>query len=275
MLGCMSTMITPRLVVPDPDQAIAFYRSALDADLVARFELDDGTVTHCELSVDGAPFSITAEVADWGLLSPKSVGGSPTLVTLTVADAPTLGERMVERGAMVIVPIEDRPYGRCEGRLQDPFGHLWVLSHITEQLSDEEIRDRLRGIASGRKSAHADGRPSVRRIVADLPLVDRARTVDFYVGHLSLRLAMDLEWVMNFVSPAAANVQLILIGDDVTAPVRPVATIEVADVDGVHGRLVESGYRIVRPVATETWGVRRFFVEDPNGNVINVMTHVA
>ena len=87
--GRMSTMIAPRLVVPDPDAAIAFYRAALEAGLVARFELDDGTVTHAELDVDGASFSVTAEVAAWGLLSPESVGGSPTLVTLTVPDAPS------------------------------------------------------------------------------------------------------------------------------------------------------------------------------------------
>jgi len=268
-------MITPRLVVPDPDAAIAFYRAALEADLVARFELDDGSVTHAELAVDGASFSLTAEVAAWGLLSPASVGGSPTLVTLTVPDAPKLGEQMVEHGAVVIVPIEDRPYGRCEGRVQDPFGHLWILSHITQQLSDDEIRNRLSGITAHRSGPADAGAGSIRRIVPDLPLIDREASVDFYVNHLSLRLAMDLEWVMTFVSPAAAHVQVILIGDDLTAPVRPVATIEVADVDRVHDQLVESEFHIVHPLTTESWGVRRFFVEDPNGNVINVMSHVA
>lgn len=146
----MSTTITPRLVVRDPDAAIAFYRAGLDADLVARFELDDGSVTHAELAVDGASFSLTAEVEAWGMLSPASVGGSPALLRLTVPDAPKRGEQMVEHGAVVIVPIEDRPYGRCEGRVQDPFGHLWIVSHVTEQLSDDEIRDRLSGITAPR-----------------------------------------------------------------------------------------------------------------------------
>lgn len=272
-------MITPRLVVPDPDAAIAFYRGALGADLVSRFELDDGSVTHAELAVDGVSFALTAEVAAWGMLSPASVGGSPTLLTLTVPDAPRLGEQMVEHGAVMIVPIEDRPYGRCEGRVQDPFGHLWILSHVTEQLSDAEIRDRMSGIirpapASGRGPAEA-GTVSICRIVPDLPLVDREGSIEFYVNHLSLRLAMDMEWVMNFVSPDAAHVQVILIRDDLTAPVRPVATIDVADVDRVHDRLVETGFQIVHPLTTESWGVRRFFVEDPNGNVINVMSHVS
>jgi len=35
---------------------------------------------------------------------------------------------MLVRKAEVVVPIEDRPYGKREGRLRDPFGHLWILS---------------------------------------------------------------------------------------------------------------------------------------------------
>jgi uncharacterized glyoxalase superfamily protein PhnB len=271
-----TTTITPRLVVSDPDAAIAFYRAALKADLVTRFELDDGSVTHAELAVDGASFSLTAEVAAWGLLSPESLGGSPTLVTLTVPDARRLGAQMVEHGAVVTVPIEDRPYGRCEGRVRDPFGHLWILSHVTEQLSDDEVRSRLSGMtAPSSGPADAGAASSIRRIVPDLPLVDREGSVEFYVNHLSFRLAMDLEWVMNFVSPGAGHAQVILIRDDLTAPVRPVATIEVADVDRAHDRLVGSGFQIVHPLTTESWGVRRFFVEDPNGNVINVLSHVS
>ncbi|MFC7547399.1 VOC family protein [Plantactinospora sp. GCM10030261] len=269
----MTTTMTPRLVVPDPDAAITFYRKALGADVVARFVLGDGSVTHAELAVGEARFSLTAEVAGWGLLSPAAVGGTPTLLTLAVPDARRQGERMVEHGAVVIVPVEDRPYGRCEGRLEDPFGHLWIVSHVTESLSDDEIRNRLSGIAVPPIDAEGAGAASVARIVPDLPLVDRDGSVRFYEDHFSLELAMDLEWVMTFVSPTAANDQVILIRKDPTAPVRPVTTIEVADVDHVHDRLVAGGFRIVHPLSTESWGVRRFFVEDPNGNVINVLSH--
>ncbi|ADB30962.1 Glyoxalase/bleomycin resistance protein/dioxygenase [Kribbella flavida DSM 17836] len=266
--------IIPRLVVPDPDAAIAFYRAALEADLASRFELDDGSVTHAELTVGGAAFSLTAEVPQWGLLAPASLGGSPTLVTLTVDDAPALGARMVAHGAVVTVPIEDRPYGRCEGRVRDPFGHLWIISHVTEQLSDDEVRRRLSGITAPSSTPATTDPAAVRRIVPDLPLADRERSIDFYAQHLSLDLAMDLDWVLTFVSPTDEHVQLILIRQDRTAPVRPSATIEVADVDAIHHRLVEHGFRIVHPLTTEAWGVRRFFVEDPNGTVVNVMTHV-
>ena len=266
----MTTTLTPRLVVPDPDVAISFYQSGLGAELVARIQLGDGSVTHAELAIEGASFSLTAEVPDWGLLSPASVGGSPALVTLTVPDAPGLGERMVAYGATLLVPIEDRPYGRCEGRLRDPFGHLWILSQITEQLSPDELGNRMSGMTS---PPAADGGAAPIRIVPDLPLVDRGRSIEFYVDDLALNLAMDMEWVMTFVSPYAERVQLTLLRDDPSALVRPAASIEVADVDKVHDTLRAAGFRIVHPLTTERWGVRRFFVEDPNGNVINVITH--
>jgi uncharacterized glyoxalase superfamily protein PhnB len=50
-------------------------------------------------------------------------------------------------------------------------------------------------------------------------------------------------------------------------------SIEVADVDAVHSKAVAHGVEIVYPLTTEPWGVRRFHVADPNGVVINVLTH--
>jgi catechol 2,3-dioxygenase-like lactoylglutathione lyase family enzyme len=56
--------------------------------------------------------------------------------------------------------------------------------------------------------------------------------------------------------------------------VLPQISIEVGDVDDVHSRAVSRGLHIVYPITNEPWGVRRFFVTDPNGTVINVMCHM-
>jgi len=135
--------LLPRLVVPDPDSAAEFYRVALGAEVLARFTMPDGTVTNTDLAIGGASLSLTSEVKEWGLLGPLATGGSPVLLRLTVADARHARDRMVEAGAEEIVPVEDRPYGRCEGRVRDPFGHLWIVSHVTEDLTDDEIRQRI------------------------------------------------------------------------------------------------------------------------------------
>ncbi len=116
------TSMTPRLSVTNPDKSIDFYREALRAVLDERY-VDDGRVVHAALSISGFSLSIAAEVAEWGLLAPTTLGGSAVLVTLEVNDAREVAERMAANGARVLVPIEDRPYGRCEGRIVDPFGH--------------------------------------------------------------------------------------------------------------------------------------------------------
>ena len=60
---------------------------------------------------------------------------------------------------------------------------------------------------------------------------------------------------------------------DETAPVTPDLSVEVDDVDAVHATLRGSGAEIVHPLRDEEWGVRRFFVRDPNGRVVNVLSH--
>jgi uncharacterized glyoxalase superfamily protein PhnB len=138
----MDTLV-PRLVVADPDAAAGFYRTALDADVRERFTLPDGTVTNIDLTIGAAAVSLTSEVEEWGLLGPTATGGSPVLLRLTVDDARRVRDRMVGAGAEEVVPVEERPYGRCEGRVRDPFGHLWIVSHVTEDLTPDEIRRRI------------------------------------------------------------------------------------------------------------------------------------
>jgi len=62
--------------------------------------------------------------------------------------------------------------------------------------------------------------------------------------------------------------------DDDSATILPQISIEVADVDEVHSRALLRGLNIVYPLRNEPWGVRRFFVTDPNGTVINVLCHI-
>ena len=59
----------------------------------------------------------------------------------------------------------------------------------------------------------------------------------------------------------------------VTAPVVPDMSVEVDDVDAVYAVMRESGAEVVHPLQDEEWGVRRFFVRDPNGRVVNVLSH--
>jgi predicted enzyme related to lactoylglutathione lyase len=60
---------------------------------------------------------------------------------------------------------------------------------------------------------------------------------------------------------------------DATARVRPDISIEVDDVDAAHAAAVRLGHEIVHPLTDEPWGVRRFFVREPTGKVLNILSH--
>ena len=114
---------------------------------------------------------------------------------------------------------------------------------------------------------------SIRRIVPDIQSdrPDESRT--FYVELLGFEVAMDMGWIMTLVCSTNPTAQISILGSDATAPVVPQLTVEVADVDAVHAEAVRRRLEIVYPLSDESWGVRRFFVLDPNGVVLNVMSH--
>lgn len=105
-----------------------------------------------------------------------------------------------------------------------------------------------------------------------VPDVDDARA--FYSGYLGLTTeAMHLGWVARLESPdGRAVVQLV--SRDASAPVDSVISVHVGDeIEAAYQEALSRGYEIVHPLTTEPWGVRRFFVRAPDGNVVNVVSH--
>jgi predicted enzyme related to lactoylglutathione lyase len=114
---------------------------------------------------------------------------------------------------------------------------------------------------------------SVSRIVPVFQTDDPQATQEFYAEVLGLDLVMDMGWVRTYADPADRGVQIMAMADDATAPVAPDVSIEVDDVDAVHAEVQRRGYEIVHPLTDEAWGVRRFFVREPTGRVVNVLSH--
>lgn len=126
-VGGMNLQLIPKLLVSDADAAITFYTQALNARVNLRVADDQGVVNHAELALDLVTFALAQSVEEWGWNDPRSMGGSPVLIMLTVPDPDATADHMVEHGAEVVLPVDDRPYGKRQGRVKDPFGHLWVI----------------------------------------------------------------------------------------------------------------------------------------------------
>lgn len=115
---------------------------------------------------------------------------------------------------------------------------------------------------------------TVRRVVPDIKATSIDASIKLYVDVLGLEVAMNMGFVVTLASPSNPTAQVTLIRDDNASGILPQMSIEVADVDDVHARAVSQGVQIVYPLTNEPWGVRRFFLVDPNGIVINVMAHI-
>jgi catechol 2,3-dioxygenase-like lactoylglutathione lyase family enzyme len=114
---------------------------------------------------------------------------------------------------------------------------------------------------------------AVRRVVPDLKSTSLADAKAFYTDVLGLQVVMDLGWIVTLADPQRPGVQLSIMTHDATAGVVPVASIEVDDVDASYRAARAAGAEIVHELTDEPWGVRRFFVKDPDGHVINVLAH--
>ncbi|OXR42282.1 hypothetical protein B7C42_05481 [Nocardia cerradoensis] len=111
----------------------------------------------------------------------------------------------------------------------------------------------------------------IRRVVPDLRVADMERARAFY-RVLGLDEVMDLGWAVGLASPSNPTAQILLIGADAEDP-QPDVSVEVADVDAAHEAMVAAGAEVVYALRDEPWGVRRFFVRDPDGTVVNVVSH--
>lgn len=115
---------------------------------------------------------------------------------------------------------------------------------------------------------------TIRRVVPNVASEDTELSRAFYEGFLGLERAMDMGWIATYVSPTNPTAQVSVVRrTDAGAP--PVTlSVEVDDVDRAYGAAVTRGLDIVYPLTDEPWGVRRFFVRDPDGVIVNVLTHL-
>jgi predicted enzyme related to lactoylglutathione lyase len=113
----------------------------------------------------------------------------------------------------------------------------------------------------------------VNRIIADLHVGDIGEAKSFYTEFLGLsNESFNMGWVARFTSPDSETVVQLVTGDK-TAPAAPVLSVLTNDLEGAFEEATRRGYEIVHPITTEPWGVRRFFVRAPDGNLVNIVDH--
>ena len=135
--------VTPRMFVRGAANAIEFYQRAFGATELGRSADPSGKIINAEIRIGDSIISLAEESPEWGNYSPQTLGGTTMILTLNVEDANAVWDQAISAGAKVVFPIKDQFYGYRQGRLEDPFGHLWIISTQIEAVFPEEMNRRM------------------------------------------------------------------------------------------------------------------------------------
>ena len=114
---------------------------------------------------------------------------------------------------------------------------------------------------------------AVKRIVANITAETLEGAKSFYADILGLRMVMDQGWIMTFAAETSTSPQISIATEGGSGTPVPDISIEVDDLDEIHRRAVAAGFPIEYGPKRESWGVRRFYMRDPFGRLLNILTH--
>ncbi len=143
---------TPYLSIKGAAEAIDFYKRAFGATETMRLAEPGGRIGHAEIRIGRATIMLSDEYPEMGVLSPKTLGGSPVTIHLYVEDVDALARQAEAAGIKTLRPVADQFYGDRGGKFEDPFGHLWHFATHKEDVSPEEMNRRAAALFGAAKS---------------------------------------------------------------------------------------------------------------------------
>ena len=135
--------LTPYLVCKGAAAAIEFYKQAFNAKEVMKLEMPGGMIGHAELLIGNSHLMLADECEMAS--APPVPGDSGTGFCLYVENCDEMFAQAIAAGATEKRPLQDQFYGDRSGTLVDPFGHVWTISTHIEDLTPEEIDERMKG----------------------------------------------------------------------------------------------------------------------------------
>ena len=146
--------LSPNLIVRDAAKAVVFYEQVLGAEQRYVSRLPNGKVLHAQLRIGESVFLVSEETMgmpeaqfakfEQGMRtrSPHTLGGTSCVIELYVDDVDSTFEKALDAGAKVKMPPSDQFYGDRVGHFEDPFGHVWGVGQVLEELDAAEVDRR-------------------------------------------------------------------------------------------------------------------------------------
>jgi len=142
--------VTPYLIVKGAVRAIDFYKQAFGATEIMRFPGPNNTIVHAEIKIGDSVVMLSDSPVGGEFRDPQALGGSPIGLMIYVHEVDKTFKNAVSLGAKQSRPVVDQFYGDRSGTLVDPFGHVWTVATHVEDVSPQQMQERM---ANMQKSA--------------------------------------------------------------------------------------------------------------------------
>jgi PhnB protein len=138
--------VTPYLICRDASHAIDYYQRIFGAREMMRMPGPNGRIMHAELQIGDARIMLADEFPDMNVRGPQAIGGTPVTLLVYVEDVDATTQQAIAAGAKAIRPVQDQFYGDRAGTITDPFGHQWTIATHKEDLTMEQLQERMRAM---------------------------------------------------------------------------------------------------------------------------------
>ena len=140
--------VTPYLIVKGAKDAIAFYSKAFGAEEIMRLVGPGEKLGHAEIQIGTSRVMLADEAPEMDAHAPQSPGSSGVGICLYVEDVDAVVAQAIDAGAKVKRPLQDQFYGDRSATLEDPFGHSWTVATHIEDVTPEEMQQRMEAMMS-------------------------------------------------------------------------------------------------------------------------------
>jgi PhnB protein len=276
-VAAVRTGAAPRIAFKNAAKAIEFYQAAFGAKETMRFE-HEGHIPHAEITIGDSVLLLADEWPEGGRFSAETLGNSPVAMALSVPNVDAFVQHAVDAGATIVLPVKNQFYGRREGTLRDPFGYLWSVSTVTEEMSVEEMHRRMHAEQPG--PAEPAQKPAVDPVPKGYRTLTPYVVAENAVGLLDfVKQAFGGEELFRTIGGAGGMHAEVRVGDSMLmmggggpglkfsgTPKQFGFHYYVPDCDATYKRALEAGATSIAAPADQSYGERSGSVQDAAGN---------
>jgi PhnB protein len=286
--------LTPTLVVSDVDAAVDYYTKAFGATKRFGMPGPDGQKTmHAEIQIGDSIVMLGAEMPDMGAKSPKTLGGTTGSLWFYTPDVDAVVQAAAAAGGTVKMQPEDMFWGDRWGMVVDPFGHQWDIATHKEDLTEEQVMQRMQAAMGGQGGTPTPGTPAksyiregFHSLTPALVAHDAKALIAFYekgLGAQQVSASPAPDGRILHAEIKIGDSMLMLadqfpeMGSDVKSPKdlggSPFAVMAyVPDADATFQQAVSAGAEALEQPADVFWGDRYAEISDPSGHRWGIAT---